>query len=108
MKFVIWLDDIRPIPAMYSQDHWVALNSVNQAKNWVERVLENVITPEDEVVFDLDHDLGDFYGDGGDAYKFVEWLIATGRNIPQYKILCHSMNPVGKSHILGLYERYWR
>lgn len=107
MKFYIWLDDIRPIPMEIAQQtygRWADPKSVNAAIYWIERLEKEGTT---QFVLDLDHDLGDYTKDGGDGYKLVLWLIETGRNTSQFKIKCHSANPVGREHILGLYNRYW-
>lgn len=102
----IWLDDVRPfgggIHAVHDYDCYIA-HSVNEAKDLI-TICENERT---RFIIDIDHDLGDYAKDGGDGYKLVEWLIETGRNTNHYAVQCHSMNPVGKAHILGLRDRYW-
>lgn len=40
----------------------------------------------------IDHDAGDFYCDGGDFIRVLDWLEETGRNYP---IRIHSANAVG-------------
>ena len=105
--FFLWLDDIRPfgggIGALHDYSCGTA-RSVNQAKNMIMKAEENGC---DRFILDLDHDLGDFAFDGGDGYELVNWLIKSGRNTGAYHIQCHSMNPVGKAHILGLKDRYF-
>ena len=44
----------------------------------------------------IDHDAGDFYHDGGDFIRVLDWLEETGRNYP---IRIHSMNPVGRGNM---------
>lgn len=105
--FCLWVDDIRPMNfciQMLRDYNCNSVKSVNQAK----RAIENGEKMGcDRFIIDLDHDLGDYAKDGGDGYKLVEWLIETGRNTNNYQVCCHSMNPVGKEHIIGLRDRYW-
>ena len=107
----VWLDDVRPlggegtayIGILHDYDCVVA-HSVNEAK---EAIIHAEQAGQNRFILNLDHDLGDYAKDGGDGYKLVEWLIETGRNTNDYFVCCHSMNPVGKEHILGLRDRYW-
>lgn len=67
----------------------------------------------------LDHDIGLTYDDRGNelnGYRIALWL-AEQKHDPQPDadpvhippiITCHSDNPVGKSNILGVVERYLR
>ena len=96
----IYLDDIREAPSGYMHT-----KSVNETKTLIE-TLSN--TGYNDFTLDLDHDLGAYANDGGDAYKLVLWLIETERNNSHYIIKCHSANPVGKEHIEGLVKRYWK
>lgn len=59
----IWLDDLRPAPWGYE-----SARSVNEAKTLIREAERNGIEIE---VLDLDHDLGDLAGQGGDAIKFI-------------------------------------
>lgn len=99
MKIVkIWLDDIRPAP---DKTYW-ALKSVNQAKLVIRAAegLEDV-----QIELDLDHDLGDYAKDGGDAIKLLDWMVETNRF---YKVSIHTANPVGRANMERLIKRYWR
>ena len=93
----IWVDDIRPAPKGY-----VLCHSVNETKYLITsfmnffneaiyRIEEAETLPNIELI-DLDHDLGEYATDGGDAIKLLDWLEETGRSYP---IRIHSMNPVG-------------
>ena len=62
----IWLDDLRPAPWGYE-----SARSVNEAKTLIREAERNGIEIE---VLDLDHDLGDFANQGGDAIKLLDWL----------------------------------
>lgn len=89
----LWIDDVRPAPEGYI---WV--KSVNQAKL-------NILDREDLVPFellDLDHDSGDYFSDGGDYIKLLDWLEGTGRNYP---IRIHSQNVVGIQNMRAIIQR---
>ena len=105
-KAYIYLDDMRPSPTFVEEEYWLcAPKSVNAAIRDIELCERNGCK---DFILDLDHDLGDYYSEGGDGYELVKWLIETGRNTKNYKIFCHSMNPVGRENILALYKRYWK
>lgn len=104
-KAYIYLDDIRPFPTHIKEEFLhCAPKSVNAAIRDIELCERNEYK---NFILDLDHDLGDYYCDGGDGYKLVEWLIETGRNNSHYEVYCHSANPVGAEHIMGLVDKYW-
>lgn len=107
----LWLDDVRPLCnnesyaiGVLHDYNCVVARSVNEAIRAIIRAEQN---GQNKFILNLDHDLGDYAKDGGDGYKLVEWLIETGRNTNNYQVCCHSMNPVGKEHIIGLRDRYW-
>ena len=60
----IWVDDLRSVPEGYK---WV--RSVNQVVDLAEKAETN---EEMIKLLDLDHDLGDYYADGGDAIKLLD------------------------------------
>ncbi len=92
----IWVDDLRPVPGGYE---WA--KSVNQAISLV----ENAEAGGEEVeLLDLDHDLGDFYLDGGDAIKILDWLAERGTFYP---VRIHTANPVGRENMERMIARYW-
>ena len=89
----LWIDDVRPAPTGY-----IWAKSVNQAKL-------DILDREDLVPFellDLDHDSGDYFPDGGDYIKLLDWLEETGRNYP---IRIHSQNPVGVQNMRAIIQR---
>ena len=96
MALNIWLDDIRPAPNGYV---WV--KSVNQAKRVI---IAAEISYEEIFELNLDHDLGDYACDGGDAICLVRWLAETERH---YFIKLHTMNPVGRENMQAIIDRYW-
>lgn len=94
----LWLDDVRPAPGDMFHE-WAWCKSVNTAKA--------VIVAEENAgklieVLDLDHDLGDYFYDGGDAIKLLDWLEETGRNYP---IRIHSANAVGVANMRRIIAR---
>ena len=96
MALNIWLDDIREAPT-----NFIHVRSVNKAKSLILK-LENDDIKID--CLDLDHDLGDYASDGGDAIKLVLWLAETERFYP---IKLHTMNPVGRANMQAIIDRYW-
>ena len=102
----IYLDDVRHIDSIQvlHDYNWAEVHSVNEAKQLIKQC-----EAEDfqKFILDLDHDLGDYAGDGGDGYELVKWLVETGRNTDNYRVYCHSMNPVGATNILKMKDRYW-
>lgn len=95
----VWLDDIREAPVGYIQTH-----SVNETIALIE-LLE--LKGYDSFTLDLDHDLGSFFNEGGDARNLIVWLISTERNTKLYKINLHTANPVGYEFMKQMVDRYW-
>lgn len=92
----IWLDDERPAPEGLYHCH-----SVNETKKIIEECEKDGTTI---ILLDLDHDLGEYAQDGGDAIKLVDWLAETERFYP---INIHTMNPVGRINMQREIDRYW-
>lgn len=90
----LWLDDIRTAPA-----GWTHARSVNQA-------IAAIGAAENFCEASLDHDLGDYYLDGGDGRRLVYWMILTD-SWPHHKPTVHSMNPVGVYIMRQDIERHW-
>lgn len=96
MKIRIWVDDIRPTPEGY-----VPAKSVNEAIS----IIEKAETQGDMIeVLDLDHDLGDYASDGGDAIKLLDYLAERGTFYP---VRIHTANPVGRANMERMISRYW-
>jgi hypothetical protein len=96
----IWLDDIREAPIGYVHTH-----SVNETIELIKEIDSGII------FFDLDHDLGDYYSDGGDAIELIKWLIENGYNENRdynFIFALHTMNPVGRENMQALIDRYFR
>jgi len=94
----LWVDDVRPAP-----EGWFWARSVNDAKHHIEWWENHVIPYGEQLeVISTDHDAGDFYHDGGDYIRLLDWLEATGRNYP---IRIHSQNPVGVENMRRIIRR---
>lgn len=93
----LYLDDIRNAP-----DGFVLAKSVNQAKRLIYHAEMNNISIE---LLDLDHDLGDFAYDGGDAIRLLDWLV---ERETYYPIKLHTANPVGRLNMQRIINRYWK
>ena len=92
----IWVDDLRPVPSGY-----VGTKSVNETIELIEK-LENA--GERIELLDLDHDLGDYVSQGGDAIKILDYLAERGTFYP---VTIHTANPVGRANMERMIKRYW-
>lgn len=94
----IYLDDEtnRQTPDGYTRTF-----SVNATKRLIEYA---ELTGEPIDLLDLDHDLGEYSADGGDAIKLIDWLAETQR---YYPIHIHSANIVGRENMQRTIDRYW-
>lgn len=102
----LWIDDLRPAPFGYR-----IARSVNEVIEIIEtyeimhRMSGGKKIYEIELI-DIDHDAGDFFQDGGDYIKILDWMEVTNRNYP---IHIHSMNPVGIENMRRIIQRNgWR
>ena len=92
----LWLDDLRPVPYGYE-----GAKSVNEAKKLIQEAEHNGIEIE---ALDLDHDLGDYADQGGDAIRLLDWLAERGTFYP---VEIHTANPVGRANMEWILARYW-
>ena len=92
----IWVDDLRPVPAGY-----VGAKSVNEAITLIEEIEHN---GGSIAVIDLDHDLGDYATDGGDAIKLLDYL---AERETFYPVAFHTANPVGRANMERVLRRFW-
>ena len=103
----LFLDDIRDAPIYRMEDFQYCCipKSVNEAVYYVTEAINLGIN---EIWFDLDHDLGDYASQGGDAIKLVDWLVEEfhDKNVI-FKFHFHSMNPVGVQNMKNAVEKYW-
>lgn len=93
----IWLDDLRPAPNGYN-----IAQSVNEAIKLIVDAENNNIEIE---LIDLDHDLGDYASDGGDAIKLLDWL---AERESFYPVAIHTANPVGRANMERMIKRFWK
>lgn len=118
MIMYIWLDDIREIPEInirhcvreepeFGMNTYITYRakSVNYAKSLIESAIKQ--NRYDGYLLDLDHDLGDYAKDGGDAYKLILWMIEKGYTTNKFKFRLHTMNPVGMENMKELIIRYF-
>ena len=92
----IYVDDLRKVP-----DGYIGTKSVNETIQLIEEMEAKGVEIE---VLDLDHDLGDYASDGGDAVKILDYLV---ENEKFYPIKIHTANPVGRNNMERIIKRYW-
>lgn len=91
----IWLDDLRPAPNGYV---WV--RSVNETIAMIEKA---EAAGEEVELLNLDHDLGDYYLEGGDAIKVLDYLVERQIFYPTH---IHTANLVGRANMERVINRY--
>ncbi len=92
----IWVDDLREVPKGY-----IGTKSVNETISLIEKLEKE---GEQIELIDLDHDLGDYVSQGGDAIKILDYLAERGTFYP---IIIHTANPVGRANMERMIQRYW-
>ncbi len=92
----IYVDDVRTVPHGY-----IGTKSVNETIALIEEIEKNGGTIEE---ISLDHDLGDYAYDGGDAIKILDYLV---ENEKFYPITIHTANPVGRQNMERIIRRFW-
>ena len=92
----LWRDDLRPVPYGYE-----GAKSVNEAKKLIQEAEHNGIEIE---ALDLDHDLGEYADQGGDAIRLLDWL---AERESFYPVEIHTANPVGRANMERILARYW-
>lgn len=98
----IWVDDVRPAP-----DGYIHCRSVNEAKTAIRFYEKNF--NDDTILIDLDHDSGDYFNDGGDYIKILDWLEEEDIVDTGYFFHLHTMNPVGAENMRRIIEKNgWR
>ena len=105
----IWVDDVRPAPEDYV---WV--KSTNQFLRLFNSAVANSADPLNIEEISLDHDAGDFRGDGEDYINILNQLetfyhtTMFDRNrvlINNIKFTIHSQNPVGVENMRRIIKR---
>ena len=92
----IYVDDLRPVPPGY-----IGAKSVNETISLIQEIEKNGGSIE---LIDLDHDLGDYVSDGGDAIRILDYLV---ERETYYPIAIHTANPVGRQNMERLIKRFW-
>lgn len=100
-KIVLWLDDIRD-PNDYLEEDFTW---VKNFKDFIEcfEYLINKYSSED-IILDLDHDLGDDKTGYDCAWYVVNFCINNNLPLPEYRV--HSQNPIGAENIKKLFDNY--
>lgn len=88
----VWVDDLRALPKGYD----VHCYTVNETIKFIKEHRNEI------ELLDLDHDAGDFYSDGGDYIRILDWLEFEGISIP---IAIHSGNIVGIRNMMRIIEK---
>jgi hypothetical protein len=90
----LWVDDLRTPP----DATWTWATTAPEAVN--------LLRSGDVTAMSLDHDLGD----DGDTKMIVYWLAHElhigGADYWPDEVRCHSQNPVGRTWVEGMIERY--
>ena len=94
----IWLDDLRKMPISFTHH----AHSVNEAKAFILQAEERNVQIE---LISLDHDLGEYAKDGGDAIYLMDWLL---ERQTFYPVAFHTANPVGRANMQRMKDRWWR
>lgn len=98
----IWVDDIRPAP-----DGYIHCRSVNETKAAIHQYERDF--NDDTILISLDYDSGDYFNDGGDYIKILEWLEEEGIVDTGYFFHLHTRNPVGAKNMRRIIQRNrWR
>lgn len=99
-EYHIWLDDEREC----TNGGFMHFRSVNDLKRY--------ISGRTGVFYlDLDHDLGEYAKDGGDAIELIKWMLEEGfHENPEYRFFfhLHTQNVVGRMNMEALIDRYFR
>lgn len=110
----IWMDDVRPAPPGYIRAYDVegAINEIIRCKKeidflWKQYIMGHMERELFEKCYEIfnieevscDNDLGEGNPEG---YKLLNWLEATGYNIP---IHIHSANSVGAENMRRIIQR---
>lgn len=106
----IWVDDVRPAPEGY-----VWCKSVEETKNIICRALSAFRrsceegNPNESLYIEeisLDHDAGDYFEDGGDYIRILDWLEWLYQGEGTYTLFhLHTQNPVGRENMRRIIEK---
>lgn len=80
---------------------------MNEAKDAIFQYERNF--NDDTILIDLDHDSGDYFDDGGDYIKILDWLEEEDIVNTGYFFYLHTMNSVGAENMRRIIKRNgWR
>lgn len=106
-KICLYLDDVQPIDSDFIRDYspvMVRCRSVNELKDWTSRELEN---KNNSIMFDLDHDLGDYSNDGGNTLNFINWLIENFNDVNNDFAFHFHSNHMSVDVMRNTIKKYW-
>ena len=93
----IFVDDTRTRPDGFN----ALVHSVNEAIAFIEECEKKGMTID---LISLDHDLGEYAKDGGDAINLLDYLV---ENEKFYPITFHTANPKGRENMQRIIDRFW-
>lgn len=98
----LWIDDLRRPP----DNTYVWVKSVAEATATISQYAQET----DNVFLSFDHDAGNYYNDGGDYIRVLDWLETSGLvNPTTWTFHIHSMNPVGVMNMRTIiHKNGWR
>lgn len=94
----IWVDDVQPAP-----DGYIHCRSVNETKAVIRFYERNF--SDDTILINLDHDSGDYFNDGGDYIKILDWLEEEDIVDTEYFFHLHTRNPAGAKNMRQIIEK---
>ena len=105
MSIYIYVDDIREDDTFFNNTFDQKLWTPVVCRTYEETIkVINEFYQDTYLFLDLDHDLGDYYSDGGDAIKLLDWL---AERETFYPVEIHTANPVGRANMERMLTRYW-
>lgn len=64
---------------------------------------------DDTILIDLDYDSGDYFNDGGDYIRILDWLEKEGIVDTGYSFHFHTADPIGAENMRRIIQRNgWR
>lgn len=133
MSYNLFLDDVRmpyivgeytipwKLKALYREERWDIVRSYPQFVAFIEsNGIPSVVSFDHDLadehyrpsMFNPDGHYSNYYENGifeeKTGYDCAKWLIEYVRKneLEMPRILCHSMNPIGKENIMRLFENY--
>ena len=96
-EYKLWLDDVRRRPADF--DMWA------QSVNMLKEMIEDIERKGDTIaLISLDNDMGEYYNDGGDGIKVLDYLVERGT---LYPVELHTANKTAREYMERMLRRFW-